>query len=73
MDNECTITMGQHRHLRMIMKWRAKMGSGRPETILLNTLVTLAALGFFLEENGYTDFKVFANGDDGFTMFKSVD
>lgn len=55
------------------MKWRAKMGSGRPETILLNTLVTLAALGFFLEENGYTDFKVFANGDDGFTMFKSVD
>lgn len=46
------------------------MGSGRPETILLNTLVTLAALSFFLKKNGYKDFKVFANGDDGFTMLK---
>lgn len=47
------------------------MESGRPETTLLNTITTLLSLRFFMLRNGYTDFHVVANGDDGFIASKT--
>lgn len=55
------------------MWWNGQMESGRPETTLLNTTVTLWVLRFAAHLAGLDEkeYKVIASGDDGFVALKN--